>query len=74
MPIKKECPMCKVMHNQRTKRCEKCHTGNYYKPRARATDRSTIARSKRCDHQDEYNYGDGVFVCANCGTIRREDS
>jgi len=27
---------------------------------------------KKCKHDDEYDYGDGLHVCVDCGNVRRE--
>ena len=39
--------------------------------------RGIVGRPKgygqRCKHKDQYDYGKGVFVCADCGHVTREE-
>jgi hypothetical protein len=77
MPTKyKFCPSCNVAHTQHTKRCENCHKGNVppkpVKKDPYPKERAAALRTGRCTHDVEYDYDDGVWVCENCGRIRRE--
>ena len=59
----KYCVRCNAVHKRKSELCAVC-AGE-----TKATYQISNSRRRPCEHEEVYNYGEGVTVCARCGKI-----